>query len=281
MPTWIYPAWPIRFEDLAGNGIDFPTEALEWETSQSFRTAFEEIPFADYQYDLLGTRRGPRDLATESIRFVKIGNSGPEVFAWIQQLRGLLARVGRGRLWIRDGNGTRYWAYARPSEMPDITFGVAEIRHVPVTLRFARFSDWYAEHASTESFTVTTSPTAGNLISSGQVETAKLVIRLFASAGTVVNPALKNQTNGTSIQILRTFSSPNQIEEIDCQNLRVRYSSDGGATWSDDWAKAVIGDTQVVPFMISPGLNVINISFDPSSTSPQLMVTFTWYEAFA
>jgi hypothetical protein len=198
-----YPGWPIRLESLAGDLIiTFPTYAMEWETGGELRTAFADVPLADYAFDLLGTRPAPRGATEEAIRFVIVGQDAQDAWRQYMDMRSKLARIGRGRLWIRDAVGTQYWCYARPLGLANTSLGIEQTRIIPISLRLQRLSDWYAAQEQQLTRIVRASPDNVLVTSQGTVETRKLVLTLrpepiqsgLTVSGTVITDALRSQT---------------------------------------------------------------------------------------
>jgi hypothetical protein len=198
-----YPGWPIRLESLAGDlVITFPTYAMEWETGGELRTAFADVPLADYAFDLLGTRPAPRGATEEAIRFVIVGQDAQDAWQQYMDMRSKLARIGRGRLWIRDAVGTQYWCYARPLSLANASLGIEQTRIIPISLRLQRLSDWYAAQERQLTWIVRASPDNVLVASQGTIETRKLVLTLrpepiqsgLTVSGTVITDALRSQT---------------------------------------------------------------------------------------
>jgi hypothetical protein len=197
-----YPAWPVRLERSDGTGIDIPSNALEWETRQELRVAFSQIPLVDYAVDHLGTRRAPRGLAEEVIRFIAVHPDAQGLEDWLKQLRGFVVSLSVGKLWVRDATGTLYWALVRPTALPEMTYGIEQMRIMPVSLRLQRVSDWYAARERKLTRVVRSSPDNTIVTSQGTVETRKLVLALrpepiqsgLTVSGTVITDALRSQT---------------------------------------------------------------------------------------
>lgn len=197
-----YPAWPIRLEMEDGSeGVDLPSNAMEWQSSQSIRVAFEDIPLADYAADLLGTGRAPRGTAEESIRFIKVAENALELEQWLRAFRGFIARMRRGRLWIRDATDTRFWAIVRPKAMPEMTYGVEQLRIMPITLQLIRLTDWYAASPSSARFLILSSPQTFVVHSQGGKETNRLLVTLrteplqsaISYSGIILSDAIRSQ----------------------------------------------------------------------------------------
>jgi hypothetical protein len=197
-----YPAWPIRLERVDGTGIDIPSNALEWETRQELRVAFSQVPLVDYAVDHLGSRRAPRGVAEEVIRFIAVHPDAQRLEDWLKQLRGFVVSLSVGKLWVRDATGTLYWALVRPIALPEMTYGIEQMRIMPVSLRLQRFSDWYTDREQRLTHIVRASPDNILVISQGTVETRKLVLTLrpepiqsgLTVSGTVITDALRSQT---------------------------------------------------------------------------------------
>lgn len=102
-----------------------------------------------------------------------------------------------------------------------------------------------------------------------------------ALSTSIVKPKVTNSTTGTSIMSTRTFTSYLQRLQIDTASYRVRYSNDGGQTWSDDWVNVQRGAIHVDLFTLAGGTNLIRCEFDPLSTDPALWTEIEWYDAYA
>jgi len=270
-----YPGWPIRLEDLAGdNVIVFPTYAMEWETGGDLRTAFAEVPLADYAFDLLGTRPAPRAASDESVRFVILGSDAQDAWRQYREMRGKLARIGRGRLWIRDAAGTRYWSYVRPLGLASPTFGVENLRHFPVVLSFKRLSDWFAE---TESVATLAGNGTYTVTATATVPVDDLRIEIAATAaGGYSSPSIENIATGERFTVARAGSTANHRLRIATAQWRAAESTDGGVSWTDVTEHLTVGPLQAVIIRLVPGTNTLAVTGCPAAT-----VTIRWYDAFA
>jgi hypothetical protein len=270
-----YPGWPTRLESLAGDiVIAFPTYAMEWEPGGELRSAFAEVPLDDYSFDLLGTRPSPRGASDESIRFVILGQNAQDAWQQYRDMRGKLARIGRGRLWVRDAAGAQYWCYVRPLGLATTTLGVENLRHFPVTLSFKRLSDWFAATASSVTF-----PGDGihTLVVNGNIAVLDFTIEIVATAANgYASPTVTNTVTGERFTVARTAANNQYRLRVLAASWRAQESSDGGSSWADVTASLTVPQLQSVVLRLVPGSNVLQVSGCPSAT-----VHFNWYDAYA
>jgi hypothetical protein len=270
-----YPGWPIRLESLAGDlVITFPTYAMEWETGGELRTAFADVPLADYAFDLLGTRPAPRGATDESVRFVIVGQDAQDAWQQYMDMRSKLARVGRGRLWIRDAAGSLYWSYVRPTGLATTTFGVENLRHFPVALTFRRLSDWMAQTLSS-----VTLPGNGTHVvrAAGNLPVKDLTIEIAATvANGYASPTIENSVTGERVTVNRTGTTDRHRLRILTARWRALESTDGGSTWSDVTPALVVGSLQATVLNLEPTANVLVVSGCPGAT-----ITISWYDTYA
>jgi hypothetical protein len=270
-----YPGWPVRLENLVGDVvIAFPTYAMEWETGGELRSSFADVPLDDYSFDLLGIRPSPRAASGESIRFVILGQNAQDVWRQYSDMRGKLARIGRGRLWVRDAVGTQYWCYVRPLNLATTTLGVENLRHLPVTLSFKRLSDWLAAAASSATFPGNGTHT---LVVNGNVAVLDFTVEIVATATNgYASPTIVNATTGEQFTIARTAASNQHRLRVLTASWRAQESSNGGNSWIDVTASLTVPQLQPVVLRLMPGNNLLQVSGCPSAN-----VLFSWYDAYA
>jgi hypothetical protein len=271
----VYPGWPMRLDSLAGDlVIMFPTYAMEWEAGGDLRTAFAEVPLADYAFDLLGTRPAPRGATEETIRFVIVGQNAQDAWQQYMDMRSKLARIGRGRLWVRDATGNLYWSYVRPMHLATTTFGVENLRHFPVTLTFRRLSDWKARSVSS----VTLSGNGIHIVHiSGNLPVKDLTIDIVATAANgYASPTIENYVTGERVTVDRVGSTDRHRLRILSERWAVLESSDGGVTWSDVTPALVVGSLQATILRLEPTANILFVSGCPGAT-----ITISWYDTYA
>jgi hypothetical protein len=270
-----YPGWPVRLENLAGDiVIAFPTYAMEWETGGELRSSFADVPLDDYAFDLLGIRPSPRAASEESIRFVILGQNAQDAWQQYRDMRGKLARIGRGRLWVRNATGTQYWCYVRPLSLATTTLGIENLRHFPVTLSFKRLSDWFAAAASSATFPGNGTHT---IVVNGNVAVLDLTIEIAATAANgYASPTIVNTTTGEQFAVARTAASNEHRLRVLTASWSAQESSNGGLSWIDVTATLTVPQLQPVVFRLVPGNNVLQISGCPSAN-----VLLGWYDAYA
>jgi hypothetical protein len=270
-----YPGWPTRLENLAGDiVIAFPTYAMEWETGGELRSSFVDVPLDDYSFDLLGTRPSPRAASEESIRFVILGQNAQDAWQQYRDMRGKLARIGRGRLWVRDAAGTQYWCYVRPLGLATTTLGVENLRHFPVTLSFKRLSDWFAATASSVSFPGNGTHT---LFINGKIAVLDFTVEIVAAAaGGYASPTIVNTATGEQFTVARTAADNRHRLRVLAASWRAQESSDGGSSWTDVTASLSVPQLQPIVLRLVPGSNLLQISGCPSAN-----VLFSWYDTYA
>jgi hypothetical protein len=270
---------PTKFENPYGELVyEFPRISFEHEQSQDVRNAFSPVVGADYGFDFHGELAAPKGFGQESVRFVIVGDTLAETEAALDEAKSRLYRAGRGKLYIEALDGTTRWAWARIGAMPNMRFGVANRSFVPVVVDFIRFTDWYGE-LITGSAVITSTPDTFTITNPGNAVIKALTLRLRSnSAAGFTDPLLLNQTNGYQIATTRDAASVNDEWRIDTDGEpRVRYSTDNGATYSDDYDLVTIGPQQVSLMQLNPGDNQFEYT---DQGTPDLTLEWSFYEAY-
>ncbi|MCJ7510692.1 MAG: hypothetical protein MUP14_07395, partial [Dehalococcoidia bacterium] len=252
---------PIRylekFTNIAGTSISytFPLKAYEWESVEPLRTAFLESVGMDFAYDALRGAMSPRGVAAETVRFMIVGADAAAVDTALDDIRGKLLSIGRGKLYTVTAAGVRRWCYARLAGLPDIRVSVPAMRHAPAEVRFQRYSPWFAESITTVGATtlIDTSPKTISVTNAGNIPAKLVAIRFRADgAGGFTNPVLTNVTNGYTFSSTRDAISANSELKVDTEDLSVRWSNDNGVTYADDFVLFTIGALQASFFRLEP-----------------------------
>lgn len=272
--------WLEKFTDASGlNEYLFPRLEHEWTPAQSLDVPLMPVIGASYGLNLLGTGVMPKRFGSERVRFLVMHRAGDTVDSQIDDLNWLARRNALGQLWMLDDNGNRRWAKAQVVSMPDWNFGPRNREFVPVSVEFARLSDWYAETQTVVTQTVVVSPTTISVPNVGTADVTAMTIEL-QSGGTngYVNPRIDNIITGEWLSVARTGSTSSHRERINTGKYRVERSTDGGATWTDDYAVLTTGATQAGLFTLAPGDNFLEVS-QPSGT-PNMTVVVRFYAPF-
>lgn len=281
MSVAAYPSWPIRFEYGATVYV-FPTHAMEWETEQNLRVATADAPLGSYGIDLAGGGPVGRAIATERISYIVLEDNAVALEQHLNELRAMIARAPLGKLWKRDATNQQFWAYARPAKMPSVTYGVQQMRHMPVTLEFVRLSDWYSASAHQFTWIVTANGATTNIQQLGTIPSTMLEI-IISPYGTsspyATQPVLENAATGERVRWAITLNNSNHRLHIDASRFRVRKSTDGGATWTSAWQEIELGPVQATLFTLRPGSNTFIVTHNGGSIS--LMIEFIWHDAYA
>lgn len=273
------PRYLEKYENSAGTvSYVWPLNAYEWQSSQSLRTPNSLIAGADYAYDLRGSLPGLKALAQERVRFLDVQASTSALETDLDSLRSELWQIGRGKLYVLDSAASRRWAYARLAAMPEMTLGVGMTRHVPVSLQFDRYSDWFATSLTTHTEAVAVSPKTFTVNNPGNAPVTLMTIRLrSSSAAGFTNPLLENLTNGYSWSSTRDAASVNDELKVDTDAMTVQRSTDDGVSYTNDFALFSRGLTQIGYFRLEPGDNSVRYT---DGGTPNLDIVFTYYASY-
>lgn len=272
------PRWLEKFVRMDGSEeYIFPRTEHEWESKQRMFTPSTRAIGAHYGVDMLNHVLPPKDIGEERIRFTLFGEPD-EVNTALDELRAKMYEFGRGMLYTTDADGNRRWAYARASDMPDISIGVRDRVTIPVSIGFRRYSDWRAPLP--KSITVPLNVTNQNVIvpNVGNAQVFDVQLRFIAFAvGGWNNPIVTNEIASSQITINRSAASATDQERILAGEYRVEYSTDSGGTWTPDYASLEIPGDQVTIFRLMPGDNVVQVQ---TSGTPNGELIIEFYPAF-
>lgn len=258
--------------------IRFPTYGYEWESHQRFRAAEEPAVGADYAVDLFGIRAAPKEPGEERIRCYAVGESAEDLDAQVDALRATIARVGRGKLWVEDADGTRRWAWARPESLPEMTVTAANRRHVPLIVGFRRLSDWFAADPVMIHQRVTGQMHQFTLTNPGTAIVRQIVFTLRSRKSQGFSqPTITNQLTGEMFGTSRVAANASHVWRVDTGRLAVEYSTNGGSSWTNDYANFTTGTLQVGFLRLEPGANPIQVA---SSGSPDFDLEIEFWPAW-
>ena len=273
-----------KFENAAASiSYVFPLGMYEWQSQGGMRVPLVPAIGMDYAFDMLGIAQAIMEPVQETVRGVLRESSLANAEAEIDEMRSELIRAGRGKLFTLSSDGSRRWAWARLAAMPEISIS-HRLGHIgsghPFILQFTRLSEWFGSSLTSDTETITTSPTTYTVNNSGNLPARLLKIRLRAntSAG-ITNPKVTNMTNGYVFETARDSSSVDSEIRLDTERGVVEFSTDNGANYTDDFAQLVIPTTQVVlAFQLEPGDN--SIKYEGGGTV-NVDVVFEFYPHWA
>lgn len=248
-----------KFESVDGlASYVFPVDDYEYEPAQAFRQSEAPVVGADYAVDFLGAAPWPKAVGEEAVRFTIWGASATDADGQFDDCVATLRRIGLGKLYQVDAATTRRWCWAKLLARPSYLVDVNGYVNVPVTLRFARYSDWFATAPTTGSVTITATPHSFTITNPGNAPTRFAVFRFRAnSASGFTNPSLVNLTNGYSFASSRDAVSVDSELRLDTERMQVLWSSTNGAVYADDYALVSLGPTQVGLMQLEPGPNAV------------------------
>jgi len=278
------PRNPTTFESTDGlTVVTFGLAEQQWKEQHPLVTPSAAVIGANYPHDYLGLSPAYKGPADEQLNYVVLESTPTQVDSDLDTLEANIFNIGLGRLYTTGADGTRRWAWARPVAMPAVTWNSGDIFMKTVFVDFRRQSDWYA--TSTSSYTTTvTAGQSPKSVTWNNPGTAKMKLTITAvalgSSGYSAGFTINNTTVWTSplgqMTTSRVSVSTNSRVEFDSTRQRVRYSTDAGVTWADDYASVTLPDVQP-DFVIelAPGDNTIvftvggtpNVTFNATGTA--------------
>jgi hypothetical protein len=281
--------WLEKFSNVAGTSeVTFSRLEHEWIPSQPLDVPLAPAVGADYAVNLLGDGPMPKRTATERLRFLiqhKPAYPDPDnppaiipadtIDLQVDRMRARLRQIGTGRLWRIDDSSNRQFCKAQIVAMPEFSFGPKNREFVPVSIEFARLSDWFAEHETVTTVEVDESPELFTVTNGGTAIASGITITL-ASDGTdgFINPRIDNLTTGEWFQVNRTGSNSNHRIRVNTATFRVERSTDGGTTWTNDYANLETGSTQAGLMTLAPGVNDFRYTQASGTPNATLVVQF-------
>lgn len=288
-----------RLYSFAASGgtpsVIFPTMQMSWQTKQLSRinaqtsvssgsSTSSDVGLAyavgtSYAIDLLSGMPAPMEISQETLSAAigAGGLTGPQIDAQLDALRAALVSIGLGKLWTMDDNGDQRWAWARITQLPDVTLGVSHIGYAPFQVVFVRLSDWQSPTETTLSETVTTASYQFTASPAGSATVGSIVFLLTANAaGGFDAPSLSNALTGETWSSTRVAANGDQLR-IDTGRMAVEYSTDGGVTWTPDYANFSIGATQAGFMRFGAYANTLTLT---NNGSPNCTLSVSWFDAW-
>ena len=271
------PRHIVRFESLdATTVVNLPLARAELESSQELRTALVEAVGMDYAVDLHGTGRAPLGVGRERLRALLTGDDADAFDTAADALRADIYAIGRGKLWSVGDDATERWAWARARAMPDIQVSSRATRLAPVVIEFDRLSDWYGDTETEIVTALTTDPQVIAVTNDGTADARAITFVLDANAaGGFSAPEISHALTGESWASTRVASNGSHILRVNTGAYTVERSTDGGSSWSDDYAAFSTGSVQVGFMRFIPGAQSIEVAGCTNAT-----LTISFYPAF-
>lgn len=268
-----------KFESVDGlTSYPFPADDYEYQPEQGFRRSEAAAVGADYAVDFAGGAPWPKAVGEESVRFTIWGASAPDADAQFDACIASLRNIGLGRLFAVDAATNRRWCWAKLLARPSYQVDVNGYFNVPVTLRVARYSDWFAAAPTAGSVTIATTPYPFTITNPGNAPARFAVFRLRAnSPGGFTNPSLVNLTNGYSVASSRDAVSVDSEVKVDSERAEVLWSDTNGATYADDYGLVTLGPTQVGFMQLEPGPNAMQYA---DGATPNLDLEWSFYAPY-
>lgn len=260
-----------------GTTVTFPLARYEYEPTQAYRVADKPIIGADYPYDSAGAAPWAKEVGIEAIRFLLHGSDPEALAAQYDTLVAGLRNGGRGALWTVDAAGDRRWCRAKLDGRPGYFSGVSKWGYTPVTLRFRRYSDWFAESEQTDVNDITVDGTLViNNPGNAPVDFMVIVLQPL-SAGGFDNPRITNLENGYVTGTLRTSSATTERFRIDTERYLAEWSTDSGVNYAADYGNLYRGALQVGFMRLEPGDNTLSLT---NTGSPNYRLSLTFSPAY-
>lgn len=270
------PRYIEKFENTDGDvSYKFPLVGYEWESVQPLRSPYVAVSGANYGVNLRSGNPGLKEAGQERIRFSIHHKCSPaEIDSKIDQMRSKLYTIGLGKLWTRDSENARRFAWGQIVEMPEhlVTFEAPiNLKLFPTSLEFRRESDWYgypiiAEEAAATGTVIINNPGNAN------VWNAVLVLR-----GTFTNPTIQldNDAGSYLLTSSRDGTSNAHRLKLDAGRYTVEFSSNAGVSYADDYALYARSLLQTDMFVLAPGDTEVTFTGMTSAT-----LAWSFYPAY-
>ena len=268
-----------RFDSISGAlTTTFPKSLYEAESLQPLKGEMAALMNASGGHDYQGLAPWAKGVATHSVRFAIVPATVTALDTSVDAMRAALYRAGTGKLYSVDKDGLNpRWIYAKISAMPARRVSGQSWKAQSEEISFiSPDPTWYGDALSITAVRVaeayTQSPAAVTWNNPGNARSRLTILATAnASGGYGSGFTIANATTAQSIATTRPSTSTNSRVQLDGPRQRVRYSTDGGTSWIDDYASATIPATQVdFAIDLEPGDNTITITVPGTAD-----VTFT------
>jgi hypothetical protein len=243
------------FESLDGVlSFEFPAERYEWDTGgDRLRSPKSVMSGASWQFRHLGNRRGLKDSATERVRCIAHGTA-QEQDDIVRASRGILHRIGYGRLWfksyVEDEHSaelveTMEWSLGELAEMPQFSVSYQSRGTLPIIFGFDRNEDLYQGDQIDVTQHITADGQTFQVINPGVDVAMRCIIEVssLSAAGfnhfKITNQTLADNGFGKLInyefECLRAATSDDDVVRLSTIDPYVRFTTDGFTTYVSDF----------------------------------------------
>ncbi len=240
-------AYIYKFTNDAGtDSYQWKTNRFEQSDAQGLITPFVQPAQTDFAIDMLGTRPGYRMNAVHTIRVMPVLESAHISEVERQQMVAKLWKLGGGKLWTLQSDGSVLWAKGRIAAMSSIDTNVEMENYFSAVAEFQRSSDWFASsQAAPTASHINSSPTTITVNNPGNYPTRNVVCRIRSNGTTGWGSSLliENLTNSQSILVTgHAASLANNEIKISFGANSIVMSADDGVTYPVNlWPDTTIG----------------------------------------
>lgn len=253
-----------------------------WSSQNGAVTAYSQGVGQSFATDMMSDH-AVIGTAKETVRGTLYASTTATLSEALFRLRATLEQIGQGYLELEVDPGVTYrYAEARYTGI-SWQFSPDNIFHVDVVINFDRTSPWRSSATTWDEKTVTATTATQNLTYGGWARTQNIIFTLtpLDNSTPMTQPVtVTNSVTGMTFTYTRSFTVTTERARINCQAGTCEYSSDSGATWSDDGANLTIPATQdgimdLVPQ--SAGAQDMDIT---CAGTPNFKLKTEWYTEF-
>ena len=263
------PRIPTKFQNAAGSAeFVFPLAEYSFEFEQGLLVPSGPQTGAHGSFDMLRDGEAPKGDSIIRLSFTAYDDTPQAVEVTVDEMLSKLHSYGRGKLWTKglDSVGTEQlrWTRGRAMAMPQLSWQGGMVVSKRATVGFRCEPFWYGETALAGSpFTIASNPDTFSITNSGNAPIYNAVIIL---GGTYTNPVLRNTTNGYQVETATDGSSASHLVRFDAGRAAVEKSTNGGTSYTNDYANYVRASGQVHLMKLDVGQNDFEIEGCSSGT---------------
>lgn len=251
-----------KFESVdAAYSFTFPEYSYEYEPAQEYRTDEVLIMNKDFPLDLLKSQKLPIGNTDESASFVTLNDSLSTLDTNIDAMKAALYNGAYGYIYTIGADGSIRRAEGR---LKSKSLSLSNNPYtLPTSINFSRYSHWGVANAINVNQAITADGQTFVVNNPGNVVQRNLVITLVPNtAAGIVNPIITNTTLVDGINYIfattRDSAATTSRIKLDTRDPSVKWSTNSGTSYADDFPLYVIQATQIVlTFALAPGNNTL------------------------